>query len=502
MTALKPLVTDAGTTQQIQAGDQLEVNAGSAAAPALTIDGDTNTGIYSPGADQLAVSTAGTQRVTVDASGNVGVGTVPTTSKLTVDGGTAADSILFVKSNVNGNTAITAQNDTSGSAAQASLYLISDGPAGRYSSFAVTSNGWTSNGLSLPNQYQSHPDQGLTNGMLFATEAANAPIVFAVPTVNGAGYLTSSERLRVNGSEIAVNDGAQDVDFRAESQTNPYMLFVDASANIVSVGTVAPGSLVTNVGYPFNTVAEGANNAALAAWTFGSATPETAAKMAMERARGTAASPSALAAGDVIGEIVFNGFTNQRVAAVQILGFAGTGWGASGSDAPGRLEFRTAPDGSATPVERFEINAGVEAVVNDPQNDFDFRVATTAGANSLFVDGGSGNVGVGVLPANLNSTLQVAGSLALAITTVSTGTTLDATHYTVLCDTSGGGFTVTLPAAATCAGRVYVVKNKSTNTATVQGNGAETIDGSNTYALSTQWQSVTIQSDGTAWFVL
>jgi hypothetical protein len=42
---------------------------GSAAAPTLTFTGDTNTGIYSPGADQVAVATNGTQRLLIkDAS--------------------------------------------------------------------------------------------------------------------------------------------------------------------------------------------------------------------------------------------------------------------------------------------------------------------------------------------------------------------------------------------------------------------------------------------------
>ena len=48
--------------------------AGSAAAPSFSFDGDTNTGIYSPGADQLAVSTGGTVRLFVDANGNAGIG--------------------------------------------------------------------------------------------------------------------------------------------------------------------------------------------------------------------------------------------------------------------------------------------------------------------------------------------------------------------------------------------------------------------------------------------
>ncbi len=46
---------------------------GSAAAPTLTFTGDPNTGIYSPGADQVAISTNGTGRLFVDASGNVGI---------------------------------------------------------------------------------------------------------------------------------------------------------------------------------------------------------------------------------------------------------------------------------------------------------------------------------------------------------------------------------------------------------------------------------------------
>jgi hypothetical protein len=45
---------------------------GSASTPSLKWD--ANTGIYSPGADQLAVATNGTGRLFIDATGNVGVG--------------------------------------------------------------------------------------------------------------------------------------------------------------------------------------------------------------------------------------------------------------------------------------------------------------------------------------------------------------------------------------------------------------------------------------------
>ena len=50
-------------------------NAASASAPDLSFDGDANTGIYSPGADQVAISTSGTGRLFIDSSGNVGIGT-------------------------------------------------------------------------------------------------------------------------------------------------------------------------------------------------------------------------------------------------------------------------------------------------------------------------------------------------------------------------------------------------------------------------------------------
>jgi hypothetical protein len=53
---------------------------GSAGAPTLTFTGDTNTGIYSPGADQVAISTGGSGRLFVDANGNIAIGTSATSN--------------------------------------------------------------------------------------------------------------------------------------------------------------------------------------------------------------------------------------------------------------------------------------------------------------------------------------------------------------------------------------------------------------------------------------
>jgi hypothetical protein len=52
---------------------------GSAGTPSLKFTGDTNTGIYSPGADQLAVATNGVGRLFVDSDGNIGIGGTTTT---------------------------------------------------------------------------------------------------------------------------------------------------------------------------------------------------------------------------------------------------------------------------------------------------------------------------------------------------------------------------------------------------------------------------------------
>lgn len=57
------------------------VAAGSVSAPAITTTGDTNNGIYFPGADQIAVTTNGVQRIHVNSTGNVGIGTTAATAR-------------------------------------------------------------------------------------------------------------------------------------------------------------------------------------------------------------------------------------------------------------------------------------------------------------------------------------------------------------------------------------------------------------------------------------
>jgi hypothetical protein len=101
---------------------------------------------------------------------------------------------------------------------------------------------------------------------------------------------------------------------------------------------------------------------------------------------------------------------------------------------------------------------------------------------------------------------QGAISLGMSVATASktAAYTITGSDSTVLCDATAGAFSVTLPAASGAIGRVFTVKktDASVNAVTIDANGSETIDGELTIPLLYQSESVTVQSNGTTWFVL
>jgi len=99
--------------------------------------------------------------------------------------------------------------------------------------------------------------------------------------------------------------------------------------------------------------------------------------------------------------------------------------------------------------------------------------------------------------------LSVAGAMRGAYRTVTTTGNVVSGDYLIVADATAGAITMTLPPAALVPGRIYVFKriNAGANTVTVDANGSETIDGALTHVLSPQWNSITIISNGTAWFI-
>jgi hypothetical protein len=70
------LATNNGTTAvTIDTSQRVAFVAGTAALPAITTTGDTNTGIFFPAADTIAFSEGGTEAMRIDSSGNVTIST-------------------------------------------------------------------------------------------------------------------------------------------------------------------------------------------------------------------------------------------------------------------------------------------------------------------------------------------------------------------------------------------------------------------------------------------
>ena len=73
-----------------------------------------------------------------------------------------------------------------------------------------------------------------------ATAPANGLFLSAANTLKLA--TASTERLKIDGTEVVVNDTGASVDFRVEGDTEANLLFVDASADKVGIGTSSPGN--------------------------------------------------------------------------------------------------------------------------------------------------------------------------------------------------------------------------------------------------------------------
>ena len=161
----------------------LDVGAGSASTPSLTFTGDTNTGIYSPGADRIGFAEGGTQVAEFDASGNFlfnsGYGSVATAygcrAWVNFDG-TAAGTFAGGTSTVtraSGSTTATITTTTAhGLITGNSVYALTGVVAGTYT---VTVTGTTT----------------FTITTVATTALTAASITFAVNSIRASGNVSS-----------------------------------------------------------------------------------------------------------------------------------------------------------------------------------------------------------------------------------------------------------------------------------------------------------------------
>ncbi len=355
----------------------LSVPLGSAGSPSIYPGTDTNTGIYSPGADQLAISTGSTGRLFVDASGNIGVGAAASSSgKLRVVGGNAANCLIdndgsqYTQLLVQRNSTINTGGD-----------LLADGTAGTFSIRSLVGPlVFTAGTPGIPSERARIRADGMFE-------------------VKGAGTAGSSPAFSINGSAPAsslVVDSSGRTLFGTSTNGGPY------------VG-INPQIQLEGISYDGSSVSTYCNNT----------NPQTCSILSVSRSRGTAiGSTTVVQSGDRLGVVLYSGAdgTNRGVVATAIESFvdgtattvagsfvinrrykiatigttdftligaasntvgviftatgAGAGTGTATSEPylnsmPGRIVFSTTSDGQSFATERLRItSAGVMQIAN------------------------------------------------------------------------------------------------------------------------------------------
>ena len=144
-----------------------------------------------------------------------------------------------------------------------------------------------------------------------------------------------------------------------------------------------------------------------------------------------------------------------------------------------------------------------------------FASVTTPGAlqSSVPVVNGQWIIPLGIAKNSTNLVINSAGSSTAVlisgsgtgayanVVSASSNTTLTNSNDVVLASASGGAITITLPVPT--SGKQFVIKktDSTANAVTIAPAGSETIDGNALWALSGQYDSVQLVTDGTNWYI-
>lgn len=158
---------------------------------------------------------------------------------------------------------------------------------------------------------------------------------------------------------------------------------------------------------------------------------------------------------------------------------------ATTNDVSFNLPNASAVDASHTTAQRGVVSTGNQSFAGNKS----FAAAVAVGTNA---------------PAN--STLEVNGSVQMRIYKTTTSYTLNDTDNTVLADATSAALTITLPTpSAAIAGRIYTIKKIGTgdiNKAVTIQPTSGTIEGGANYIIYNDWTFVTVQTDGTNWYII
>ena len=151
------------------------------------------------------------------------------------------------------------------------------------------------------------------------------------------------------------------------------------------------------------------------------------------------------------------------------------------------------------------VGDGAATGIVSSQGAYDLTLETNGGTNSgtiTITDAANGDITI--TPNGIGQTLLYAPTWT--VTSKDAGATLTvAEGGVILANTGVAGITLVLPAAATSTGLWYsfVKTNADATALTIDGNGAELINGSATHATcDAQYDTVTIVCDGTGWYIV
>jgi len=394
---------------------------GSASAPSLYFTGDPNTGLYSPGADQVALSTGGTGRLFVDATGSVSAANVATYNT-----GTNGPQFYALNSsasrtyNLSASTELAVERATtcyiSIIGASSSIVQFGDADSENVGRIAYDHG---DNSLSFNTNATERARIDSSGRLLVGTSAARsnlsispAPIVQVESTGTDASLCitrnsanTASPRLAfaksrsasIGGNTIVIsgdsigevlysgNDGANfitgaaitaEVDGTPGLNDMPGRLVFSTTADgaasptermrIDSSGRLLLGtSTVANnlrLEQSLAVVRTGSGYGGMSLTSYVGTAAGTCPVLDLQRSRGTTdGSLTKVQSGDRLGVIVFRGANGTTFSDGALIDcWADDEWNTSGdtSDSPGRLSFWTTPNGSEVPAERMRITSG------------------------------------------------------------------------------------------------------------------------------------------------